>query len=452
MKMIKNYLYTAFCVFLLCGAHLQSNAQSSNAGALQWFTNARYGMFIHWDMSSVAGTEISWSRKATKPLDIYNDPAGYVEDPVYDNLYKQFNPTKFNAAEWVALAKKAGMKYIVFTAKHHGGFCMWNTKTTDYSIMNTPFKRDVVKELSEACRKAGLKFGLYYSQRDWHHPDYGIGDNKKYIDYMNAQLTELLSNYGKIDIMWWDSYGTGDLEKFWRIGGTYTLVKKLQPHIIMNNRMAVLAQYNQQPAAYTGDWDTPEQTIGKFQNTRLWESCMSIVTTPDGGGWSYRKDGWVRSNRECINSLVGCATGDGNLLLDVGPDATGKIPADQTTRLLQMAEWLKKYGQTIYGTRGGPYHNGAWGGSTYKDNKIFLHIAKWNDNIIMLPALHAKILKCRNLSKPAHAPAFLQDENGITISLSPNGQDSIDTIIELTLNGNAADEMHEGKPIAVNDK
>ena len=174
---------------------------------MAWWREAKFGMFIHWDMSSVAGTEISWSRGGSKPIDNGGDPAGYVEDPVYDNLYKQFDPAQFNAKQWVKISQDAGMKYIVFTTKHHGGFCMWDTKFTDYSIMHTPFKRDVVKELADACHAAQMPFEIYYSPRNWHHPDYGIGNNSKYVAYMNGELRELLSHYGRIDIAWFDSYG-----------------------------------------------------------------------------------------------------------------------------------------------------------------------------------------------------------------------------------------------------
>jgi alpha-L-fucosidase len=421
----------------------------AHAEALKWFTDARFGLFIHWDISSLAGTEISWSRKGTKPLDITGDSAGYVADTAYDNLYKKFNPTKFDAAAWVQVAKDAGMKYIVFTSKHHGGFAMWDTKQSDYSIMHTPFNKDVVKELSEACHKAGLGFGLYYSQRDWHQPDYGIGDNKKYIDYMNAQVRELLTNYGKIDIIWWDSYGYGDLVNFWQIGKTYDLVKELQPGILMNNRLAVLAEYNKQPAAYLGDWDTPEQKLGKFQNDRPWETCMTLVQTADNAGWSYRPDGKVRSYDECIRSLVSCATGDGNLLLGAGPAPTGEIPADQATRLREIGQWLKKYGESIYGTRGGPYHNGEWGGSTYKDNKIYLHIAKWKGNKIELPALKSKIIRVTSLTDPQSVPALTVNGNTITITVDTKTQDKLDTIIVLELEGKAATEMVNGKPLEV---
>jgi alpha-L-fucosidase len=416
---------------------------------LAWWLEARFGMFIHWDMSSLAGTEISWSRKGTKPLDITGHKAGVVEDPAYDNLYKRFNPGKFDAAAWMRLARDAGMKYVVFTAKHHGGFCMWDTKLTDYSIMSTPFKRDVVKELADACRQAGLRFGLYYSQRDWHHPDYGIGDNRKYVDYMNGQVRELLTRYAPVDVIWWDSYGKGDLVNFWGIGGTFDLVRQLNPAIVMNNRMAVLGAYNRQPAPYLGDHDTPEQRLGEFQNTRPWESCMTVVHCADGGGWSYRPDGKARSRAECIRSLASCVTGDGNLLLDVGPDATGVIPEDQAVRLREMGEWLKACGPAVYGTRGGPYRNGRWGGSTHKSNTVYLHVFAWNGGRLELPALKAKVLKTANLSDPQAAPALEQTAETVVLTLDAARQDPVDTVLELTLDGPARNEMENGRPIEV---
>ena len=195
---------------------------------MAWWRDARFGMFIHWDMSSVEGCEISWSRGGSRPLDVpYNpaghtdfkagrkDPAGYVEDPGYDHLYQKFNPTNFDANAWVKLAQDSGAKYIVFTSKHHGGFCMWDTKLTDYNIMNSPFKRDVVKELAEACHKAGMRFGIYYSPRDWHHPDYGMGDNRKYVDCMNAQMRELLTQYGPVDLLWFEQLWKRASPSFW---------------------------------------------------------------------------------------------------------------------------------------------------------------------------------------------------------------------------------------------
>jgi alpha-L-fucosidase len=399
----------------------------SIAARMQWWRDARFGMFIHWDMSSVAGTEISWSRLGPKPLDgSWGSPAGTGGDSVYDNLYKRFNPAKFNAKEWVRIAKDAGMKYMVFTTKHHGGFAMWDTKLTDYSIMHTPFKRDVVKELSEACHEAGLKFGIYYSPRDWWHPDYGVGDNSKYETYMTGQLTEILTDYGAVDVVWFDSFGTGESIKYWHADKVLALVRKLQPQTIINNRCSFFAEY---VPSLQADFDTPEQTIGSYRTNRDWESCMCVVDAP-GGGWSYRTDGKVKPFDECIRNLVSCATGDGNLLLDVGPDATGIIPADQAARLAEMGVWIRKYGESIYETEGGPFQNGTWGGGTYKGNKVYVHLFTAAPDTVELPALKQKLVSSRNLTG---STVKVVDKNG-RITLLSTAKDRVfpDTIIELT--------------------
>ncbi len=401
------------------------------AARMQWWRDARFGMFIHWDMSSVAGTEISWSRLGPKPLDgSWGGPAGSGGDPVYDNLYKRFDPVKFDAREWVRIAKDAGMKYIVFTTKHHGGFSMWNTALSSYSIMNTPFKRDVVKELSEACREAGLKFGIYYSPRDWWHPDYGIGDNSKYEAYMTGQLKELLSNYGPVDVVWFDSFGTGKSIEYWHADKVLELVRRLQPQTIINNRCSFFAEY---VPSLQADFDTPEQTIGSYRTNRDWESCMCVVDAP-GGGWSYRKDGKVKPFDECIRNLVSCATGDGNLLLDVGPDATGIIPADQAERLAEMGEWMRKYGESVYETSGGPFPNGDWGGVTFKGRKVYVHLFSAAPPVMELPALKQTLVSTRCLTGN-EVKVFLKDGR-INIQTVPKERTLPDTIIELTFDQN----------------
>ena len=396
-----------------------------------WWRDARFGMFIHWDMSSIAGTEISWSRKATKPLDIFGDRAGYVEDPAYDTLFKRFNPEKFDAKAWVQLAKKAGMKYLVFTAKHHGGFCMWDTKLTDYSIMHTPFKRDVLKELSNACRAGGLRFGIYYSPRDWHHPDYGIGDNKKYTAYLDGQLRELLTNYGLVDVLWFDSYGRGDARTFWHIPETWSLIHSLQPKTVMNNRLKTIHSNDDLPQCH-GDFSTPEQQLGSYCDDSLWESCMTVVTAPNGG-WSYRNDGVVKSFEETLRILVSCAMGDGNLLLDVGPDATGVIPADQSARLLEIGKWLKQNGESIYGTRGGPFKPGQYGGTTRKGKTIYVHIFKWPPGALQLPPVAAKLVRTRLLG--GGQVSAKQSNAGLEISVSETNRHQADTVVALEFDG-----------------
>ena len=402
----------------------------------QWWREARYGMFIHWDMSSVAGTEISWSRKGSKPLDITGDPAGYVEDPAYDHLYQRFNPTNFDAKAWVKLASNSGMKYIVFTSKHHGGFCMWNTKLTDYSIMNTPFKRDVLKELSDACHEAGLRFGIYYSPRDWHHPAYGIGDNKKYFDYMDGQLRELLTRYGTVDVLWFDSYGHGDPIDLWRIPETWSLIKSLMPNVVINSRLYALRMkknltpvVHNNPPESRGDYMCSEQKVGLYRDDRLWETCMTLVNA-SGGGWSYRPDGKLRSFEELMGVLVHSVAGDGNVLLDVGPDATGVIPADQSARLLEIGEWLKKNGESVYGTRGGPFKPGIYGGTTRKGKTVYAHVLKWPaDGILKLPTVPAKLVGARLLS--GGKVDAKQLDHGLEIAVAVTDRAKVDTVVAL---------------------
>ena len=422
-----------------------SESPQQTLDRITWWRDARFGMFIHWDMSSVEGREISWSRGGSRPLDVpYNpaghtdfkagrkDLAGYVEDPVYDHLYQKFNPTNFDANAWVKLAQDAGCKYIVFTSKHHGGFCMWDTKLTDYNIMNSPFKRDVVKELAEACHKIGIRFGIYYSPRDWHHPDYGMGDNRKYVNYMNGQMRELLTNYGPVDLLWFDSYGRGDLINFWHENETWNLIKSLAPKILINNRLCNLANYNQQPLPYRGDFGTPEGRIGSFDTNSPWESCITLQKN----GWSYHRDEPVLSLEECLRTLVLTATGDGNLLLDVGPNELGEIPTNQAERFLQIGEWLKKYGFTIYGTRGGPVVcDPNWGGTTCKGNKVFVHVLGWpSDGILHLKGINGHVVSSRILTGDSPEMKVTTANDGVDLSLDPRKTiNQIDTIVELTM-------------------
>jgi alpha-L-fucosidase len=440
---IHKTIVFALLAFAVTGVCVAADESTVNAGdglriapvfkgesRTAWWRDARFGMFIHWDMSSSAGTEISWSRRGSRPLDNGSDPAGYVADPVYDNLYKEFNPTNFDANAWVQLAKAAGMKYLIFTAKHHGGFCMWDTKLTDYSIMNTPFRRDVLKELADACHASGMRFGIYYSQRDWHHPDYGMGDNRKYLAYMNGQLRELLTNYGQVDVLWFDSYGRGDPATFWRIGETWSLIKILQPQVVINDRLRALKRPILEE--YRGDFDTPEQKIGGYQDSRLWESCMTLVDA-ERGGWSFRQGARLYPLEQCGLMLATCAVGDGNLLLGVGPDGTGVIPREQKNRLLEIGNWLETNGESIYGTRGGPFRPWPNGGSSRKGNSIYLHVSKWPVGALKLPALPLKVLSHRVLG--GDLAEVKQSKAGLEIFVPESDRQPIVTIIALEMEG-----------------
>lgn len=392
----------------------------TSAERLESWKDARFGMFIHWGPVSLKGTEIGWSRGDKIP----------VEE--YDNLYKQFNPVKFNAEEWVKLAKDAGMKYIVFTSKHHDGFCMWNTKYTDYNIMNSPFKRDVMKELADACKKYGMALGFYHSTCDWHHPDFPLtspgGRVKRetpnidrYTEYLKNESVEIIQNYGPLMVMWYDVPQEFDAK---RGQGVIDAIRKVQPDILVNNRTGA-----------KGDFDTPEQRIGGFQNDRPWETCMTIAQQ-----WAWKPNDIVKSNEQCLNSLIRSAGGDGNLLFNVGPMPDGCIEPLQIERLKEMGKWLKKYGYTIYGTRGGPFKPTDWGVSTRKGNKIYLHILNWegsNSLKLILPDLGMKILKCSLVD--GGKVKYRQNQHEIIVEFDRKFLRPVNTIVEIELAGNAMD-------------
>lgn len=399
---------------------------------LQWFRDAKFGMFIHWGPVSLTGAELSWSRGAKRPFDVAGggspSETGWtrllVPGDEYDNLYKRFNPVKFDADQWAQIAKDAGMKYIVFTAKHHDGFSNFHTEYSDYNIKNTPFKRDIVKELANACHCHGLKFGIYYSQRDWYHHAYLKGDNREYQEFMFGQIRELLTNYGKIDIMWFDSFGESDLEKDWDIDGLLKMIRQLQPGIIVNNRLAALADYNKGPEKYWGDFDTPEQRIGKYQTHRPWESCITLV----GHQWSWKPGGEMFTKKECIDKLVMSVCGDGNMLLNVGPMPTGEIEKRQVDLLKEVGDWQNKYGESIYGTRGGPIAPDEWGGVTHTKDNIYLHVLKTDQDKLIIPSL--PVSADYTVLTPDRVRLSF-DNRKITIFFDQVSSDSYDIIIKL---------------------
>jgi alpha-L-fucosidase len=407
---------------------------------LAWWREARFGMFIHWGPVTLKGTEIGWSRGAEVPA------------AEYDQLYKKFNPTLFDAEAWVRVAKQAGMKYIVITSKHHDGFCIWDTKLTDYNIMNTPFHRDILKELAAACRKQDIVFSTYHSILDWHHPDYPTDspDGKaekpsanmdRYVAYLKGQLAEIIRNYGPLGIMWFD----GQWEKPWnpdRGQDLYNYVRGLQPSIIINNRVGSAKRPGKDGSITAetagGDYDTPEQEIGNFQNDRPWESCITICEQ-----WSWKPNDKLKSFKECLQTLIRCAGGDGNLLLNVGPMPDGRIEPRQVDRLKEIGQWLDAYGQTIYETRGGPFKPGTWGASTYKGDSIYVHVFDWPERGLVLPPVGKKVVSWKPLM--GGQADVKQDGHGISIKVAKEFRKDIDTLVELKLDGPAS----EITPVAV---
>ncbi|MCP5519829.1 MAG: alpha-L-fucosidase [Verrucomicrobiales bacterium] len=413
MKANPSPLLLALALSLL-PAGLTAESDADRDARLQWWREARFGMFIHWGPVSLKGTEIGWSRGAQIP----------VEE--YDQLYRRFNPTNFNARAWAELARAAGMKYMVFTTKHHDGFCMWDTKQTDFNIMRSPFGRDVVKELAAGCRDQGLRFATYHSVCDWHHPDFPLtspggrvrretSDLDRYEQYLHAQVRELITNYGPLGILWFDVPQEFDRERGLRLEAH---TRALQPDIIINNRSGA-----------SGDYDTPEQRVGKYQDDRPWETCMTICRQ-----WAWKPDDAMKSLEECLQTLIRCAGGDGNLLFNVGPMPDGRIEPRQVERLREMGTWLGQFGETIYATRGGPFKPGPWGASTRKDRRIYLHLFDPAEPLV-LPPIGPRIVASSTLT--GGSARVVQTGEGITVSVPEAARREIDTIVVLELDGPA---------------
>ncbi|MCC6123757.1 MAG: alpha-L-fucosidase [Pirellulales bacterium] len=380
----------------------------------------KFGMFIHWGPVSLQGTEIGWSRGGER-RGLRGGGTGEVPLEVYDNLYKQFNPVKFDAREWVEIAKTSGMKYMVFTTRHHDGFSMFDSQFSDYKITNpeSPYRKDIVKQLADACHAGDLIWGIYYSQPDWHHPDYMTANHAKYVEYLHGQVKELLSNYGRTEMLFFDGLG-GDAKR-WDAENLFKIIRALQPRIIVNNRCGLPA-----------DNDTPEQRIGKMQTGRPWETCMTI-----GDQWAWKPHDNVKSLKTCLQTLVKVVCGDGNLLFNVGPMPDGRIEPRQIETLKQMGAWLEKYGETIYNTRGGPFPRTEWGGATMNGKTVYVHILDPGVETVVLPPISAKIVSSSVLT--GGTATITQSGDAINISVPKADRNEIDTIVALELDTPAAE-------------
>ena len=415
------------------------------AAAIAAWRAMRIGMFIHWGPVTLTEKEISWSLK--KDRGWLGEPEkidGETPQDVYENLYKKFDPKLLKGDEWVQTAKDMGARYLVFTTKHHDGFCEWDTKLTDYKITNpeSPYHKDVVKQLSDACHRGGVAWGIYYSPPDAHHPDFRKeGRHANYIAYMQGQLKELLSNYGRTDVLFFDQQGKDLTTETWDSYETIRMCRSLQPNIIINNRLGLPC-----------DNDTPENEIGHFQYDRPWESNCTLEKQ-----WSWRSKQDIRPLDECLRMLICTVINDGNFLFNFGPMPDGRMDPHQVERAKEIGDWLKKYGQSIYATRGGPllapdennrsqdgyYGNFQmaggkwWGGSTRNGNTIYLHILRWPSDIIEFQALPHKIIASSVLT--GGSVKVVQTAKGFSVTVPAKERDPLDTIVKLELDDSAMD-------------
>ncbi len=424
-------------LILLMACVLGSQAQwkyqptEENKKMRAWFESARFGLFIHWGVYSQLG-DGEWVMNNQK-----------IPIKTYEKLPAFFNPVAFDPKEWVQMVKDAGMKYITITSKHHDGFAMYDSKVSDYNIVKkTPYGKDVLKMLADECHAQGIKLFFYHSQLDWHHPDYfprgftGVeytgreekGDWYRYLDYMDAQLTELLTNYGPIAGIWFDGmWDKKDAD--WRLEKTYQLIHQLQPAALVGSNHHVTPYEGEDFQMFEKDLPghnttgfAPEQKIGDLPK----ETCETI-----NNSWGFNlQDARNKSIKDLIQYLVKASGYGANFLLNVGPMPNGKIQPEHTALLKQMGDWLKVNGETIYDTKGGPLSARDWGVMTQKGNKYYVHILNWHDEVLTLPKLGKKVVAAK-LFKDKSAIKFQENEFGLSLMVPRNKWDEVDTIVEL---------------------
>ena len=405
---------------------------------MKWWHEAKFGMFIHWGLYSVIGQH-EWAKE-------YEG----IPIPQYEILAKHFHPKPNAARDWARLAKRAGQKYMVMTTKHHEGFCHWDSKLTDYNAVKQGPGRDLVKEYVEAARAEGLRVGFYYSLMDWHHPDGAKcktdeDARKRFVEYTHGLIRELLTNYGKIDVLWYDVSWPLTAEG-WESERMNEMVFELQPEIIVNNRNGL-----------QGDFSTPEQHIQASEEGRAWETCMTLN---DSWGFNRYDDAW-KTPKVIVDNLATCARGGGNYLLNIGPEPDGSIPPDTLAVLESVGKWMDTNGKSIYGTDRGQLGANVSGNFTRRGNTLYLHqhfwpghtpAAEWltfyqPEAVIAIGGLKPKVLSAQ-LLKTGQKVEFTQDEFTLRLTGLPlKAPDQPATVIEIECDGEPTVDHGSMRPL-----
>lgn len=379
---------------------------------LKWWTDARFGMFIHWGLYALLarGEWVMYCERIPKAE--------------YARLADRFRPSKFKAERWVSLAEEAGMRYMVLTTRHHDGFSLWDSKASDFTSAKTAAKRDFVAEYVDACREVGMRVGFYYSLLDWRYKAYWDGPTKDpeawkvFVEYVHSQVRELMSQYGKIDILWYDGGWPHD-GNAWRSNELNAMVRNLQPDIIMNNRSGI-----------PGDYETPEQHIQASQ--RPWETCMTL----DDLWWGYHPgDPNLKSPTQLVRNLVRCVAGNGNFLLNVGPKADGTIHPAQASRLRAVGRWMKRNGEAIYGTGLSAFGQAHLGHVTAKEGRVYVHVMFWPGKEMCVTGIGNRVVRAYMLATGKSLP-FSQMRDRLFIKDLPRSPpDPTDTVVAIELEG-----------------
>ena len=438
MKKLVIYLFTAI---IMTNGHAQTyTPTAANFEARQQFENAKFGLFIHWGVFSILG-DAEW---------VMQNENIKVKD--YTRLMDFFNPAEFNAHDWVAMAKNAGMKYITLITRHHDGFSMWDTKYSDFNIMNTPYHKDVVKMIVDECHKQDMKIFLYYSLLDWRRDDYSYwtgrtgqgtgrtvhGDWNNYIKFMENQLTELLTNYGKIDGIWFDGYwdqtapeGAQDRTPRidWHLPEIYALIHKLQPACLIGNNHHLSPLPGEDFQMFEKDLPGQNKSGLSFQKPSDQLPLETCETMNNSWGFNIKDDNYKPVNT-LIHYLVNAAGRNANFLLNVGPQPNGIIQEEFRDTLKQIGKWMNKFGESIYGTRGNIMPPQDWGVVTSKENKIFVHILKDSIQPVVITGIRNKIKSC-TLMGTGEQVKYDQNKNEVTIRLDGIALVEPDTIIEI---------------------